>query len=359
MPRSTRPRTTAGSGRTTSSTVSWPPAPVQVTCREVGGTMRARARVVLAGWLPGHPDLDDGARGRGGHGAAAVTREAEAGFVATELAFGRRAARAAGGAPGAHASRAGRNARRPRASSVGRWRAVPLGTACAIGARRATLGRHDGAQPRRRARATCASTSRAPTAPSSHRAATSRRRVTVRDARGAGTRARRGGRVVVDRPHREPVDRYAAAEAPMRPAVTTDVERARSRSGCSACACCCSRSAASRSTSGAGSRPGRSLANTADAAALAGASAIDEDAYRHTRRGAARSRARARAEPGRTSRVSSTPARCARCRRPRRPRRGDGRRCTARSGSRCSGSSDPTATSRCGSTATATPRRAG
>ncbi len=28
---------------------------VQVTCREVGGTMRARARVVLAGWLPGIP----------------------------------------------------------------------------------------------------------------------------------------------------------------------------------------------------------------------------------------------------------------------------------------------------------------
>ena len=28
---------------------------VRVTCREVGGAMRARARVVLAGWLPGIP----------------------------------------------------------------------------------------------------------------------------------------------------------------------------------------------------------------------------------------------------------------------------------------------------------------
>jgi len=28
---------------------------VQVTCREVGGAMRARARVVLAGWIPGIP----------------------------------------------------------------------------------------------------------------------------------------------------------------------------------------------------------------------------------------------------------------------------------------------------------------
>ena len=28
---------------------------VRVTCREVGGSMRARARVVLAGWLPGIP----------------------------------------------------------------------------------------------------------------------------------------------------------------------------------------------------------------------------------------------------------------------------------------------------------------
>ncbi len=28
---------------------------VQVTCREVDGAMRARAQVVLAGWLPGLP----------------------------------------------------------------------------------------------------------------------------------------------------------------------------------------------------------------------------------------------------------------------------------------------------------------
>jgi hypothetical protein len=28
---------------------------VHVTCREVGGAMRARARVVLAGWIPGIP----------------------------------------------------------------------------------------------------------------------------------------------------------------------------------------------------------------------------------------------------------------------------------------------------------------
>ena len=28
---------------------------VTVTCREVGGTMRARAHVVLAGWIPGIP----------------------------------------------------------------------------------------------------------------------------------------------------------------------------------------------------------------------------------------------------------------------------------------------------------------
>ena len=28
---------------------------VRVTCREVGGSMRARSRVVLAGWLPGIP----------------------------------------------------------------------------------------------------------------------------------------------------------------------------------------------------------------------------------------------------------------------------------------------------------------
>ncbi len=28
---------------------------VRVTCREVGGAMRARARVVLAGWIPGIP----------------------------------------------------------------------------------------------------------------------------------------------------------------------------------------------------------------------------------------------------------------------------------------------------------------
>jgi hypothetical protein len=28
---------------------------VHITCREVGGAMRARARVVLAGWMPGLP----------------------------------------------------------------------------------------------------------------------------------------------------------------------------------------------------------------------------------------------------------------------------------------------------------------
>ena len=28
---------------------------VRVTCREVGGTMRARASIVLAGWIPGVP----------------------------------------------------------------------------------------------------------------------------------------------------------------------------------------------------------------------------------------------------------------------------------------------------------------
>jgi hypothetical protein len=28
---------------------------VRVTCREAGGAMRARARVVLAGWIPGIP----------------------------------------------------------------------------------------------------------------------------------------------------------------------------------------------------------------------------------------------------------------------------------------------------------------
>ncbi len=28
---------------------------VRITCREVGGAMRARARVVLAGWMPGLP----------------------------------------------------------------------------------------------------------------------------------------------------------------------------------------------------------------------------------------------------------------------------------------------------------------
>ncbi len=28
---------------------------VRVTCREVGGAVRARARVVLAGWIPGIP----------------------------------------------------------------------------------------------------------------------------------------------------------------------------------------------------------------------------------------------------------------------------------------------------------------
>jgi len=28
---------------------------VQVTCRETGGAMRARARIVLAGWIPGIP----------------------------------------------------------------------------------------------------------------------------------------------------------------------------------------------------------------------------------------------------------------------------------------------------------------
>ena len=28
---------------------------VQVTCREVGGAMRARARVALVGWIPGIP----------------------------------------------------------------------------------------------------------------------------------------------------------------------------------------------------------------------------------------------------------------------------------------------------------------
>ena len=28
---------------------------VQVTCREVGGAMRARARIALAGWIPGIP----------------------------------------------------------------------------------------------------------------------------------------------------------------------------------------------------------------------------------------------------------------------------------------------------------------
>jgi hypothetical protein len=28
---------------------------VRVTCREVGGAMRARAQIVLAGWIPGIP----------------------------------------------------------------------------------------------------------------------------------------------------------------------------------------------------------------------------------------------------------------------------------------------------------------
>jgi hypothetical protein len=31
------------------------PGSVQVTCREVGGTVHARAQVVLAGWIPGIP----------------------------------------------------------------------------------------------------------------------------------------------------------------------------------------------------------------------------------------------------------------------------------------------------------------
>jgi hypothetical protein len=31
------------------------PGAVQVTCREVGGAMRARAHVVLTGWIPGIP----------------------------------------------------------------------------------------------------------------------------------------------------------------------------------------------------------------------------------------------------------------------------------------------------------------
>ena len=31
------------------------PGAVQVTCREVGGAMRARAHVVVAGWIPGIP----------------------------------------------------------------------------------------------------------------------------------------------------------------------------------------------------------------------------------------------------------------------------------------------------------------
>lgn len=30
---------------------------VSVTCREVGGAMRARARIVLAAWIPGIPTL--------------------------------------------------------------------------------------------------------------------------------------------------------------------------------------------------------------------------------------------------------------------------------------------------------------
>ena len=31
------------------------PGSVEVTCREVGGVMRARARIALAGWMPGLP----------------------------------------------------------------------------------------------------------------------------------------------------------------------------------------------------------------------------------------------------------------------------------------------------------------
>lgn len=31
------------------------PGAVRVTCREVGGAMRARARIALAGWIPGIP----------------------------------------------------------------------------------------------------------------------------------------------------------------------------------------------------------------------------------------------------------------------------------------------------------------
>ena len=31
------------------------PGAVRVTCREVGGVMRARARIALAGWIPGIP----------------------------------------------------------------------------------------------------------------------------------------------------------------------------------------------------------------------------------------------------------------------------------------------------------------
>jgi len=31
------------------------PRTVRITCREVGGAMRVRARVVLAGWMPGLP----------------------------------------------------------------------------------------------------------------------------------------------------------------------------------------------------------------------------------------------------------------------------------------------------------------
>ena len=44
-----------GAARATCSTGSSRPAQCAVTCREVGGTMRARARVVLAGWIPGIP----------------------------------------------------------------------------------------------------------------------------------------------------------------------------------------------------------------------------------------------------------------------------------------------------------------
>ena len=354
-PRSTRRRPTASGAPTTCSTTCSAARcgrAVHVSCREVDGAMHAQARVVLAGWLPGVPDWSFTVDGTVVKEHDAVTARSREARVRRHRARARhRPARAPGRAAGADAAglvgTADDRARhRPRGGAARRPRRR-VRPGAAPGARR-----DDGAQPRRPERRRRGRARRAPTAPSSRPGSDVEARVTVRDARGAASRPRRGRRVVAGplaTASRSTATWRARVSAPRPTPGTITLWLLGLCLMLFALGGISARPLASFSER-------RALAATADAAALAGASAIDEDAVpavgRH-RRSCRRWPKHARAAHVATQ---LDRPRCAAVGGARRHRGGHGRRPRHASASRCSACSRRTATSTCRSPR---PRRRG